>query len=255
MPFLIGLLLGAAVCLFGSLTGYDRDRSFYPVMLLVIASYYCLFAAIAGGGMAVEIGILVLFILASVSGMRLNLWFVVAALAAHGILDFVHGTLVGGESVPEWWPMFCLSFDLVAGAYLATCLVRGKIAAVNRSSHGQIMKPHIDAELNSARDAEAAGDLAGAFRHLERAHVLGQMSTAQHVRVHFAMLSWGVRQRDFREIWGQVVRIFGALAKTWIRLLPIGNTGGANVSPLRPMPIAEDLAQIFAISKSRDTRN
>ena len=62
----------------------------------------------------------------------------------------------------------------------------------------------------------------------------------QHVRVHAEMLLWGIRQRSAREVLGQAVRIIGAATKTFVGLVPHGNTGGANVSAFRRMPIAPD---------------
>lgn len=38
-----------------------------------------------------------------------------------------------------------------------------------------------EAEMNAARAAYAEGALDGAFRHLERAHILGQRHTVPHV--------------------------------------------------------------------------
>lgn len=101
------------------------------------------------------------------------------------------------------------------------------------------IRPHVDQELAAA---QSAGGPDSAFHHLERAHVLGQSSTVQHVRVHARMLLWGLRQRKPREVLGQLMRIVGAATKTvfWV---PVGNTGGANVSAFRPMPIPSDLAQ------------
>lgn len=84
------------------------------------------------------------------------------------------------------------------------------------------------------------------FRHLERAHILSQYSTRDHVRVHVAMLRWAREQHDWREALGQLVRIVGAATKTAIGLIPVGNTGGANVSPIKPMPLPPDLAEIIA---------
>jgi hypothetical protein len=46
------------------------------------------------------------------------------------------------------------------------------------------IRPHVDAELEKAREAETTGDATHAFMHLERAHVLGQASILLHVRVH-----------------------------------------------------------------------
>jgi protein-disulfide isomerase len=74
-----------------------------------------------------------------------------------------------------------------------------------------------------------------------RAHVLGQASTVQHVQVHVRMLVWGVKQRSTREVLGQLLRIAGAATKPAIVWVPAGNTGGANVSPIRSLPIPEDL--------------
>ena len=45
MEYLIGVVLAAVVCIFAMLAGFDRDRVFYPTPLIVIATYYILFAA------------------------------------------------------------------------------------------------------------------------------------------------------------------------------------------------------------------
>ena len=113
------------------------------------------------------------------------------------------------------------------------------------------IRPHVDAELARADDLLARGDAASAFRHLERAHVLGQASTREHLRVHWRMLLWGVQRRAPREIAGQITRILGAATKTFAGWVPAGNTGGAGVSPLRPMPVPEDLAALIASARDR----
>jgi hypothetical protein len=105
---------------------------------------------------------------------------------------------------------------------------------------------HVAGELAASRIAPTP---AAAFAHLERAHILSQYSTGDHVRVHIAMLRWAVIQRDIREGLGQIVRIIGAATKTAIGLIPEGNTGGANVSPIRPMPVPADLASIIAAAR------
>ncbi|MGB7481536.1 MAG: DUF3703 domain-containing protein [Burkholderiaceae bacterium] len=109
------------------------------------------------------------------------------------------------------------------------------------SQFGRRIRPHVDTELSAAAQAERLGQPQRAFAHLERAHVLGQAATVQHVRVHWAMLLWGIRQRRPRECAGQLLRIVGAASKTAFGLVPHGNTGGANVSPFKPMPIAPEL--------------
>ena len=77
------------------------------------------------------------------------------------------------------------------------------------SAFGQNIRPFVESELRLAAEAESGGNAAKAFANLERAHVLGQASTAQHVRVHWHMFTWGLRNQNVRECFGQVMRIVG----------------------------------------------
>ncbi|QJW85549.1 DUF3703 domain-containing protein [Ramlibacter terrae] len=113
------------------------------------------------------------------------------------------------------------------------------------NTFGRRIEPAVTSELRAAAQKEAAGDGAASFRHLERAHVLGQASTVQHVRVHVQMLLWAVRHRVSREAAGRVLRIIGAATKTAIGWVPTGNTGGSNISPFRPVPIPADLQKVL----------
>ncbi|MDQ3632911.1 MAG: DUF3703 domain-containing protein [Acidobacteriota bacterium] len=112
------------------------------------------------------------------------------------------------------------------------------------------IKKYIDAEVELAEKCVAENDLDAAFRHLERSHILGQSITYEHTRVHWLMLKIGWKREDLREIFGQIFRIIGASTKTPFGIYPTGNTGGANVSPFKPMPIAEDLQRILRQAKS-----
>ena len=107
------------------------------------------------------------------------------------------------------------------------------------------IRPGVERELEAARVARRLGNAATAFSRLERAHVLGQASTLLHVRVHWEMLLWGLRERSAREAFGQALRIAGAAILTPFGLVPGGNTGGANVSPFAPMPIPSDLQRVI----------
>jgi hypothetical protein len=69
-----------------------------------------------------------------------------------------------------------------------------------------------------------------------------------HVRTHLAMLGYGLRQRDRREILGQVLRVLVAAPGSWTGKYPVGNTGGANVSAVKPMPIPDDLREVLEAS-------
>jgi hypothetical protein len=126
MEYLIGVVLALAVCVSATLLGLDRDRAFYPTVMIVIASYYALFAAMGGSARAlvIESAVITVFLAAAVFGFKRSLWLVVAGLVAHGVFDFVHGHLIANPGVPAWWPTFCLAYDAVAGAYLAWLLIR-----------------------------------------------------------------------------------------------------------------------------------
>ena len=120
------------------------------------------------------------------------------------------------------------------------------------SAFGERIRPHVSAALRLAAAAEARGDLPGAFAHLERAHVIGQASTREHVRVHLQMLRWGVRRRAVREVLGQIFRIAGAATMTGIGLVPAGNTGGTDVSPFKRMPIPHELQTLIGAAERGD---
>jgi hypothetical protein len=121
MESVVGVGLALGVGAFATLAGLDRDRAFYPTVLIVIASYYDLFAVMGGGGQALvtETAVLIAFIAVSIVGLRFNLWIVAAGLLAHGLFDLVHGNLIANAGVPNWWPNFCLSYDAAAAGYLA----------------------------------------------------------------------------------------------------------------------------------------
>lgn len=112
-----------------------------------------------------------------------------------------------------------------------------------------VLTRHIEAEIAQAAELSRAGSHDQAFHHLERAHVLGQGSTYHHTRVHWLMMKHGIRTGDKREIAGQALRIVGAATKTPLGIYPEGNTGGANVSPVRSIPIPKDLREILDTAK------
>lgn len=101
-----------------------------------------------------------------------------------------------------------------------------------------------EAELNAARAAAAQGEVGVAFHHLERAHILSQRHTWKHVHVHWLMLRLGASTRAWREVIGQSTRIVAAavFSRIWV---PIGNTGRAHVSALKPMAVPDDLRALL----------
>jgi|SRR3954464_11517053 hypothetical protein len=126
MEYLVGLLLALAVAGLAAVVGFDRERAFYSTVLIVVASYYILFALMgASSGMVmVEVLAASVFLLFAILGYRKNVWLLAAALVGHGVFDFVHHLLIHNPGVPQWWPGFCLAFDAMFGVLLAARLFR-----------------------------------------------------------------------------------------------------------------------------------
>jgi hypothetical protein len=130
MEYIVGVVLGIFVGLFGSIVGLDRDRALYPAILVVIASYYGLFAVLGGSTNALigEVIVGTVFVAIAAVGFRTSLWLVAAGTIGHGVFDIFHHLLIDNAGLPAWWPMFCMSIDIVIGAYLATMLATKRIA-------------------------------------------------------------------------------------------------------------------------------
>ncbi|MDB5955480.1 DUF3703 domain-containing protein [Ramlibacter sp.] len=112
------------------------------------------------------------------------------------------------------------------------------------------IKPKVQTELAAADVAEARGEFYTAFQRLERAHVLGQSSTVEHVRIHWRMFRFALRNRLHRQAAGQVWRLVAASLFTAPGLVPEGNTGGTDVSGLRRLPVPKDLKQALDAARA-----
>ncbi|MCX5660935.1 MAG: hypothetical protein NTW19_14615 [Planctomycetota bacterium] len=125
MEYAIGITAAVAIGLFATAVGFDKERGFYPVVLIVIAALYLLFAVMAEstGSLVAEVIPALLFVAMAVIGFRKTPWLVVAGLALHGVFDFFHHAVIANPGVPVWWPGWCLSYDVVAAAYLAALIV------------------------------------------------------------------------------------------------------------------------------------
>ena len=136
MPYVIGIVLSVVVAVFARLVGLDRDRAFYPTVMIVIALYYVLFAAISGSvqTVLVESIVMAVFATAAVVGFKSSTWIVAAALAAHGVFDGFHGQVIENSGMPVWWPAFCLAYDVGAAAILAWLVRRGFTAGDVRAA-------------------------------------------------------------------------------------------------------------------------
>ncbi|MGJ3237036.1 DUF3703 domain-containing protein [Marivirga sp.] len=107
------------------------------------------------------------------------------------------------------------------------------------------LKPYYKNELIDFRSNLKSKHYQVAWRHLERAHIIGQAFPIQHSYVHWLMLNFGFKIKDFKEVVGQIPRLLVGGVKSFVGKIPVGNTGGANVPPLQPMEIPADLKLIL----------
>ena len=107
------------------------------------------------------------------------------------------------------------------------------------------LERYFDQELMEYKKHFDAGQLHLAWRHLERAHIIGQAYPWHHSYVHWKMLLFGIRIKDTNEVIGQIPRLLVGGVKSFVGKIPVGNTGGADVPPLKPLPISEDLLEVF----------
>ncbi|MEQ8205011.1 MAG: hypothetical protein RIA65_02460 [Woeseia sp.] len=117
-PLLIGIGLGGAIAVFARQSRFEQDRSFYPTVLIVIASYYVLFAVMSGANVVVEIAVALIF--AAVAAGAATNWPVAAGwgIFLHGVFDFTRGGFLGDGGAPLWWPEFCGGIDVALGLWL-----------------------------------------------------------------------------------------------------------------------------------------
>jgi len=118
LPLIIGIVSG--VCMAGAarLVAFDRDRSYYPTVLIFIAAYYVFFAFMAGEGIVAEILVATVFTTIAVIGAYTRLLWVGIGIVLHGVFDWIHPHLITNGGVPLWWPAFCAGIDIVLGAWV-----------------------------------------------------------------------------------------------------------------------------------------
>lgn len=107
------------------------------------------------------------------------------------------------------------------------------------------LKKAYNSELRNYRYYLIKKEYDNAWHHLERSHIIGQSYPIEHTYSHWLMLKFGFRQKDTKEVVGQILRLVVGGWKSFINHVPLGNTGGANVPPLKRMPIPEDIKELI----------
>ena len=125
MEYIVGITLAVFFCAAAAALGMDRERVFYPAVVMAVASYYLAFAVVDGrnGVMLAEVAIAAVFIAGAVAGFKLSPWIAVFALGGHGVMDGFHHHLVHNTGVPQVWPGFCMSFDVTAAMIVALVML------------------------------------------------------------------------------------------------------------------------------------
>lgn len=120
VPVVVGILLAVGVAVLGKFTRFDQDRSFYSTVLVIVASYYVLFAVLGGSGHSLikELVAAVAFSIVAIVGALYLPTLVGIGIAAHGLFDLVHDGLIENSGVPTWWPVFCASIDVMLGLWV-----------------------------------------------------------------------------------------------------------------------------------------
>jgi hypothetical protein len=129
----IGGLLGVVIFLFARWQRYDQESAFYPTVLIVIASYYVLFAIMADNTSALiaQLAIAAVFVVLAVIGRNVDGRIVALGIVLHGLYDFAFHWAGGGGGVPVWWPAFCGTVDLVVGLTVLAAIFHSTQAKPN----------------------------------------------------------------------------------------------------------------------------
>jgi len=111
------------------------------------------------------------------------------------------------------------------------------------------LKAAYNLEMGEAIRFYKLNEFDNSFHHLERAHILGQRYIIPHTKSHWWMLKVGIKKHNIKEVFGQITRMVASVifSRIWV---PLGNTGGANVNPMKPMRIPEDLKKILSESET-----
>ena len=112
----------------------------------------------------------------------------------------------------------------------------------------KVLYPYYNKELDLAKENLNKGYLQQCWYHYERAHIIAQRWAIQHSYVHWKMLQFGFKIKSTKEVLGQITRLLFGGVKSFVGTVPIGNTGGANVAPLKTMEIPKDIQEIFKIN-------
>lgn len=118
MAFFIGALLSVIVLFQTKIMGLEDNKGFFTSLLVVIPTYYILFAYVSTGLILEEIIVSLLFIIIATIGALYSFFIIGIGLVLHGVFDLVHDSFINNPGVPNWWTLFCAGADFVLGLWI-----------------------------------------------------------------------------------------------------------------------------------------
>lgn len=134
IPLILGLALSAAFILIVRAQGCEGENRKFGIGLIVAALIYLSFAVASAKPLWIfgeAVGVAIFTSLVTL-GLKRSPWFLALGWAVHPIWDVVlHLVGKGGQFVPSWYPVSCISFDFLVAIYIAArirSLASGKAA-------------------------------------------------------------------------------------------------------------------------------
>jgi hypothetical protein len=121
---ILGVVLALLFIAFARTRGPRREPFIYSVGLIVAALFYVVFsfAGATTQWLMLELIGLLVFTLIAVLGLRVSLWFLALGWASHVLWDVLLHLIRKQPFVPDWYPVACISFDLIVAGYIAAKL-------------------------------------------------------------------------------------------------------------------------------------
>ena len=125
---LVGAICGVLIVFTMHHNGILSERSGAAMLLAAVASFYPVFAVIAGDPLAIllHLAVFLTFSTLALRGFHQGLTLIAGGLIAHGFFDI--SVMLVHITGPVWWPAFCASLDIVVGASILRLIQTGKAA-------------------------------------------------------------------------------------------------------------------------------
>lgn len=107
---------------------------------------------------------------------------------------------------------------------------------------------HYESELKKYCEARKQKNSLQAWGYLQRAHILSQEFAFLHTAVHVEMIKYALAEKNWKELRGQIPRLFLAGIGSLMGRAPRGNPGTSDYGIFKKHPIPQDLAQVLGNS-------